>query len=52
MPAAAALPKVAATRSYGADVVLHGAAVEDAMAMARELAEETGSIFIHPVRSR
>jgi threonine dehydratase len=48
MPAAAALPKVAATRSYGADVVLHGATVEDALAMARDLAEETGSIFIHP----
>jgi len=48
MPTAAPLPKVAATRSYGADVVLHGAAVEDALAMARELAEETGSIFIHP----
>ncbi len=48
MPAAAPLPKVAATRSYGADVVLHGAAVEDALALARELAEETGSIFIHP----
>jgi threonine dehydratase len=48
MPAAAALPKVAATRSYGADVVLHGAAVEDAMAMARELADETGAILIHP----
>jgi threonine dehydratase len=48
MPAAAPLPKVAATRSYGADVVLHGAAVEDALAMARDLAEETGSIFIHP----
>jgi threonine dehydratase len=48
MPASAALPKVAATRSYGADVVLHGATVEDALAMARELADETGSIFIHP----
>jgi len=48
MPAAAPLPKVAATRSYGADIVLHGATVEDALAMARELAEETGSIFIHP----
>ncbi|HTX86420.1 MAG TPA: threonine ammonia-lyase [Streptosporangiaceae bacterium] len=48
MPAAAPLPKVAATRSYGADIVLHGATVEDALSMARELAEETGSIFIHP----
>ncbi len=48
MPAAAPLPKVAATRSYGADVVRHGASVEDALAMARDLAEESGSIFIHP----
>jgi threonine dehydratase len=48
MPAAAPLPKVAATRSYGADVVLHGASVEDALAMARQLADETGAIFIHP----
>ncbi len=48
MPAAAALPKVAATRSYGAEVVLHGASVEDALARAQELAAETGSVFIHP----
>jgi threonine dehydratase len=48
MPVAAPLPKVAATRSYGADVVLHGVTVEDALAKARQLAEETGSIFIHP----
>src|SRR5580704_16855411 len=48
MPAAAPLPKVAATRSYGADVVLHGASVEEALSRARELAEQTGAIFIHP----
>jgi threonine dehydratase len=48
MPAGAPLPKVAATRSYGADVILHGAAVEDVLAKACDLAEETGSIFIHP----
>jgi threonine dehydratase len=48
MPMGAPLPKVAATRSYGAQVVLHGLAVEDALARARELAEETGAIFIHP----
>jgi len=29
-------------------VVLHGATVEDALARAQELAEATGSIFIHP----
>ena len=48
MPAAAPLPKIAATRSYGAEVILHGAAVEDALALARQLADETGSVFIHP----
>jgi threonine dehydratase len=48
MPAAAALPKVAATRSYGAEVILHGTSVEDALAMARDLAAETGAVFIHP----
>ncbi len=48
MPVGAPLPKVAATRAYGADVVLHGTCVEDALTRARELAEETGSIFIHP----
>ena len=48
MPATAPLPKIAATRSYGAEVVLHGAALEEALALARQLAEETGSTFIHP----
>src|SRR5579862_1584900 len=48
MPSGAPLPKVAATRGYGADVVLYGTCVEDALARALELAEETGSIFIHP----
>jgi threonine dehydratase len=48
MPASAPLPKVAATMSYGAEVVLHGGAIEDALAKAKELAASTGSIFIHP----
>jgi len=48
MPVAAPLPKVAATRSYGAEVILYGASVEDALAKAQELAAETGSVFIHP----
>jgi threonine dehydratase len=48
MPAAAPLPKVAATRSYGAEVVLHGMTVEDALGRAQELAAAAGSIFIHP----
>jgi threonine dehydratase len=48
MPAGAPLPKVEATRSYGADVILHGTSVEAALARARELAAETGAVFIHP----
>src|SRR6266571_1962689 len=45
---AAALPKIAATRSYGAEVVLHGTQVEDALGRATELAGEQGAVFIHP----
>ena len=52
MPVSAQLPKIAATRSYGAEVVLHGATVEDALTRARELAAATGSIFIHPFDHR
>jgi threonine dehydratase len=48
MPLGAALPKIDATRSYGADVVLHGTSVEQALVRARELAADTGSIFLHP----
>ena len=48
MPAGAPLPKIAATRSYGAQIVLHGVMVEDALTRAREIAAETGAIFIHP----
>jgi threonine dehydratase len=48
MPTAAQLPKIAATRSYGAEVILYGATVEDALAHAQERAAATGSIFIHP----
>jgi threonine dehydratase len=48
MPLRAALPKVAATRGYGADVHLVGAALEDTLAAAREFSERTGARFIHP----
>ena len=40
--------KVAATRAYGAEVVLHGAIWDDADARARELAAEQGLTFVHP----
>ena len=48
MPSGAPLPKIAATRSYGAQIALHGLTVEDALARARELAAATGATFIHP----
>lgn len=48
MPTEAALPKVEATRSYGARVVLAGQSVEDAVARAREVADTQGRTFIHP----
>ncbi|KDN83223.1 threonine ammonia-lyase [Kitasatospora cheerisanensis] len=48
MPVAAPLPKVAATREYGAEVRLHGANVDQALQAAREYADATGAVFIHP----
>jgi threonine dehydratase len=48
MPVGAPLPKVQATRGYGADVILHGTCVEDALAEALAFAERTGAVFIHP----
>ncbi len=48
MPAKASPLKVAASRGYGADVVLHGASSIEAFAHARELEKERGLVFVHP----
>lgn len=48
MPAGAALPKVEATRGYGAHVRLGGTTVDEALAGALEHAERTGAVLIHP----
>jgi len=48
MPQGAPLPKVQATRDYGAEVILHGSNVEDALAEALAYSERTGAVFIHP----
>jgi threonine dehydratase len=48
MPEGAPLPKIVATKAYGAEIVLHGSTVEHALARAKELAAERGSVFIHP----
>lgn len=52
MPAAAPLPKVAATKGYGAEVVLGGATVDDALESAHRFADETGATLIHPFDHR
>src|SRR6266702_1702380 len=48
MPEGAPLPKVEATKGYGAEVILHGGTVEQALLKAKELADSRGSVFIHP----
>src|SRR6201996_3466185 len=48
MPERAPLPKVEATRAYGASVILHGSSVEEALSEALRFAEATGAVFIHP----
>jgi threonine dehydratase len=48
MPEGAPLPKIAATRGYGADIIFHGTTVDDALDYAREYAQERGAVLIHP----
>ncbi|MET9085030.1 threonine ammonia-lyase [Streptomyces sp. NPDC004237] len=48
MPNGAPLPKISATREYGAEVRLHGQVVDETLAAAEEYAAETGAVFIHP----
>jgi threonine dehydratase len=48
MPVAAPLPKVAATKAYGAAVRLSGTSVDDALVEASAFADETGAVLIHP----
>ena len=48
MPEGAALPKVSATKAYGAEVQFAGAGVTEALVSAREFAERTGAVLIHP----
>jgi threonine dehydratase len=48
MPIGASLPKVEATRNYGARVVQHGATFAECLKAAQEEAKNTGAIFIPP----
>lgn len=48
MPLTTPLVKVAATRGYGADVILHGTTYDEACDEALRLRAEEGRAFIHP----
>lgn len=48
MPKTTPLIKVAATKSYGANVVLHGDYYDEAYDRAKELQEENNYVFVHP----
>ena len=52
MPLGVPVPKLLATRSYGADVVLEGPTVETPLRLAAEFAERTGAVLIHPYDHR
>ncbi len=48
MPIGVALPKLQATRHYGAEVVLRGHTVSEPLQAAQEFAERTGAVYIPP----
>ena len=48
MPEGAPIPKVEATKAYGAHVRFEGASVDDALRAAKAFADETGAVVVHP----
>lgn len=48
MPKTTPLIKVAATKNYGANVILHGDYYDEAYAKAKELQKENNYVFVHP----
>jgi threonine dehydratase len=52
MPVGVALPKLQATRSYGAEVVLRGHTVDEPLRAAADFAQSTGAILIPPFDNR
>ena len=48
MPVRAPMPKLAATRAYGAEVEQGGETLDESLLAARAWADETGAILIHP----
>lgn len=52
MPLGVPVPKLLATRGYGAEVVLEGETVSTSLRLAAEFAERTGAVLIHPYDHR
>ena len=48
MPVQTPLVKTTATQSYGADIILHGAAFYESYKLSQELSRKNKQIFIHP----
>lgn len=48
MPHGASMPKLRATRGYGATVEQVGSTIDDCIVRAREVEQETGAVFIPP----
>ncbi|HEY6795072.1 MAG TPA: threonine ammonia-lyase [Kineosporiaceae bacterium] len=48
MPSGAPLPKIQATRGYGAHVEFHGRTIDEALQAAIAYAAESGAVLIHP----
>lgn len=48
MPTGAPIPKLLATRGYGAEIELLGETIDAALVGARAFAERTGAVLIHP----
>jgi threonine dehydratase len=52
MPKGATLPKIEATRAYGATVHLEGETVEECIELARKFAADTGAVYVPPFDDR
>lgn len=52
MPLGVPVPKLLATRGYGAEVVLEGETVATSLRLAADFAERTGAVLIHPFDHR
>jgi threonine dehydratase len=48
MPEGAPIPKVEATRAYGAEIRTAGTTIDEALVSAAAYADETGAVLIHP----